>query len=179
MCLSMMMMGGMGGGGGNFVAPLPPGSESKKYQTIMWFVLFAHLGLSIALCFVDIWTGVMELITWLILFWANSQANFWCLIFYMLRCMLGLVEMGSGVGFLIQTKKTSGKIFPFSIYWIFVVFYVFAIMLAFYAYREYKAFTVSGEGAMGGMRMPGAGAYGNNNNQPRPDAGNYQRISKE
>lgn len=172
-----MLMGGMGGGGGNFVTPLPPGSQSKKYQGLMWFVLLIHIALSIALIFVDVWTGVMELISWLILFCGNSQANFWCLLFYILRCMIGIVEMGSGVGFLIQKQDTEKNIFPFSLYWVFVVFYFFAISAAFYTYREYKAFMMSGEGAMGGMGMPG-GAIGGSNNQPNPNAGNYQRISK-
>ena len=62
MCLSMMMMGGMGGGGGNFMTELPPGSNCKKYQCIMWLVLLMHVGLSIALCFIDTWTGIMQLI---------------------------------------------------------------------------------------------------------------------
>ena len=63
MCLSAMLLGGMGGDQGNFIQPLPPGSQSKKYQGIMWLVLLVHLALSITLMFaLSVWTGIMQLI---------------------------------------------------------------------------------------------------------------------
>jgi hypothetical protein len=101
---------------------------------------------------------------------------------YMLRCMFGVVEMGSYVGLLIQKEETgSSKAFSFAISCIFTVFLIFAITMAFYTYREYKAFMQSGEGAMGGMPMPGAGARAGGSNpaagQPaRAGGDNYQRL---
>ena len=76
MCLSAMMMGAGGGGGGNFFTNLPAGSKAKLFQSLLWLVLLAHLGLAIALIVLSGFTGVYELIAVMILFCANSQANF-------------------------------------------------------------------------------------------------------
>lgn len=179
MCLSAMMMGGMGGGG-DFFTRVPDGSLMKRYQMFMWVVLLVHIALSIWLMFFSTWDGILELITCLILFCANSQANYCWLLFYMFRCMLGFVERGSSLGLLIQTHKTSGSnttaVVLLAVFW---VFYIVAITVAFYTYREYKAFMVSPENAMGGMGR--AYNYGPSQavNNPNPaNAGQYQRIGK-
>ena len=177
MCLSAMMMGA--GGGGDFFTSLPQGTQAKKYQLMMWLILLIHVGLSIALTVLNVWDGIMELITCLILFWANSQANYCWLIFYILRNMFGIVERGSAVGLLIQRKDYAGKYaFGFTLYSVFCVFYIIAITAAFYTYREYKAFMIfGGEGGnqMGGMVFPGQAAV----NRPNAaNANNYQRMGK-
>lgn len=173
MCLSAMLMGGMGGGGGNFFSNLPDGTLAKTYRNIMWLVLLVHLGLAIGLIVVAGWTGVYELIACMILFWGNAQANFWCMIMYILRCLIGLIQMFSTAGLILQKSDIDGDTAIFAIAWVFVVFYIIALTAAFYTYREYKALMNSGGEAAGGM---GGGNINDSNRPPNPAAGNYQRI---
>ena len=85
--------------------------------------------------------------------------------------MFGVVEMGAAIGLLIQKKDTGGSnAFPFVILSIFFVFLIFAIVIAFYTYREYKCFMMYGQGAMGGMPVPGAPRNNDSiNSDPRGD----------
>ena len=79
--------------------------------------------------------------------------------------------MGAAIGLLIQKKDTGGSnAFPFVILSIFFVFLIFAIVISFYTYREYKCFMMYGQGAMGGMPVPGAPRNNDSiNSDPRGD----------
>ena len=79
--------------------------------------------------------------------------------------------MGAAIGLLIQKKEAGGSnAFPFTILSIFFVFLIFAIVIAFYTYREYKCFMMYGQGAMGGMPVPGAPRNNDSiNSDPRGD----------
>jgi hypothetical protein len=178
MWLSAMLMGGMGGGGGggrsNFFTNLDQGSMAKTYRNIMWIILLIHLGLSIGLIVVAGWTGVYELIACLILFWANAQANFCCMIMYILRCMIGLLQMVSSGGLVLQRDDINSDTVLFVLSWVFILFYIVALTAAFYTYREYKALQTGQGGMMGGMGGRAAPAPAANG-QNQAD-GNYQRI---
>ena len=178
MCLSAMMMGAGGGGGGNFFTNLPAGSKAKLFQSLLWLVLLAHLGLAIALIVLSGFTGVYELIAVMILFCANSQANFWCLVMYMLRCLIGLLQMFSLGGLIVQRKTVEEDMGVFVISWIFVAFYLIALTMAFYSYREFKALMMGQGGMMGGMSGPMGGGNHHNSSVQSDNNEDYHRIGK-
>ncbi|CAI2377621.1 unnamed protein product [Moneuplotes crassus] len=177
MCLSAMMMGG--GGGGQFFSELPNQPAAKMYRNLLWVVLLAHLGLAIAFIVVAGTRGIFELIAVMVLFCANSQANFCCMVMYILRLLLGLLQMFSFAGLILQNSDIDAKKGEFIIACLFVAFYIIALVISFYAYREYKAITMGEAGVMGAMGGGGFGSVNPNQSDARENPGNegdYQRI---
>ena len=102
---------------------------------------------------------------------------------YILRCMIGLLQMFSVGGLILQRGSVGEDKGEFILSCVFVVFYIVALTIAFYAYREYKGITMGSGGAMGAMG--GMGGMGGGNQNPSGSANgddnndDYQRIPRK
>lgn len=124
------------GGGLNMQPVVPPTAEGLKHKSRLYIIMFVHLILAIFMLFVYGFSGIHELINVLILWCATSQMHFCYIIFYMLMCMLGLIQNSATVGLLIQDQIFSqmfkGKsALSLSIMIAFIIFYVVAIHFSF------------------------------------------------
>ena len=123
--------------------------------------MFIHIVLSICMMFVDIMSGIFQLVFCLVLWCAASQMHFCQLIIYMIFCLNSFVSTLSNLGLLIQNGKFGsyfqGGINTFRILVViaFFFFYLVAICFAFQAYKEFKGMLYDN-----GMGMPGGALNG-------------------
>ena len=78
---------------------VPPTMNGEKHKRILFWVMLAHLAISILLMFVDIKRGISELMLVLILWCANSQMSHCSLIFYMVYCLYRCIQTFCDFGF--------------------------------------------------------------------------------
>ena len=118
-------------------------------------------------CFVNVMSGIYEIITVSFLFCSIASVNYCCLAFYMIYITMNWLSNVCSVGLIIQDggftdvyKVGVGSIaFQMTLTIMFIVYYTVAWILCFYAYREFKGmvFDTVGTGGIGMMGMPGMG----------------------
>lgn len=175
------------GVGLNMQPMVPPTLAANQHKAKLYFVMLAHIILSIMYLFVNPFGGLSELITVLILWCAASQMNFCLLLFYIIMCGFSLVTNVARIGLWIQTNSLgeifSESTFPALVIVFFTVFYPAAMYFAFQAYREFKGMMID-NGMGGSLPMPfrqGGGGGGGMNMAapPREQQMEYTRLNQQ
>ncbi len=99
MCLTL------GGGGPKCEPAVPPTEAAKKHRIILIVLGIVQLALAIMLCWVNIMSGIYEMIDVAILFCALAQMNFCCLTFYIVYITINFFTYVNIIGLVIQTQS--------------------------------------------------------------------------
>ena len=101
MCLNL-------GGGQNMLKPVvPPTEAAKNYQKLLIVVAVINFILAFMLCFINAYSGIMEMILVSFLACSIASVNFCCLTFYMIYITLNWISYVSTVGLLMQNHVFS------------------------------------------------------------------------
>ena len=87
-------------------APVPElSADGSKIKTWVLFLLIAQTLISISqLILFDIMTGVMGLLTAMILFWGMNQNSFWLMMFYNIMVFFTSIQIFAELGIYAQDK---------------------------------------------------------------------------
>ena len=147
---------------------VPPTPKGQKYKSILQIMTMVHLIFSVLLLFVNLFTGLSQLISTMILWCAASQMHYCYLLFYIILQLLQFVKQGCFIGLTIQ-DNIFRDMFKYNAYdmtvtFLFTIFCLISIIISFYAYREFKGMFYDSIGSMGGRvpMMPGTSSYQRN-----------------
>merc|ERR1711998_499509 len=108
-----------------------------------------HLIIAFMMCFLNVMTGMYEMIDVMILFCAVARMDYCCLICYLLNIFINLFQNINGLGLVIQDQDwneiyNSGNQhrstnFASTVVIMSTVYYIFAFIFGFYAYRWWKS----------------------------------------
>ena len=145
---------------------VPPNEKSNFWRKVLMGLAIIQLCLAIMLCFVDMYSGMYELIDVMILCCALARIDYCCLTMYIVYISLNMFPYISMIGLCIQNQEfvstfetgSSSVSFWFTTICLLTIYYMVAIVVCFFAYREFKGLLWWDNGiVIGAFGCPGIG----------------------
>ena len=127
---------------------VPPTTEkSRVLRNILIFIIVMQVFLGLAKLYGDLWSGVAEFISVLVLYCAQAQLNYCNCVIYIFFCMMNcfsiLVYFATNVQNDVDMQVLQFKErYYFMVSVVSLTFYIVGIYFTFQAYREFKVLLV-------------------------------------